>query len=160
VRVCFNHEPVGSRGTSAGVSERLIAADPKGTFFVGGLVLARYLSLNGALGAMGLPTGDEASASGRRRQDFEGGYIEHSPGDSEAAATQRERKPAVSATPGSVFPGTRIRVTVSGFGDGSTLRIRTGAAAEFLVQTAAGAYSWDAYLPATTHAGSVMSRPL
>src|SRR5688572_11974195 len=50
-------------------------------FLVTGLVLARYNSLRGPAGPYGLPTSEETTVAGRRRQEFEGGLIEYSPGD-------------------------------------------------------------------------------
>jgi uncharacterized protein (TIGR03437 family) len=144
-----------SQGFTQAFRGGVILSGPRGAFYVGGVVLARYIASGSAAGSLGFPTGDETPISGKRRQEFEGGSIEYAPGDTEATVTQRERKPAVSVNPASVVPGSRVRLTVSGFANGSTLRIKPGADPEFLVRTAAGSYSWETYVPAAAIAGAV-----
>src|SRR5258708_31405976 len=66
-------------------------------FFVTGLILAKYVSIAGPNGDLGAPTGDELTISGRRHQDFEGGYAEYAPGDTAANVTLSPRQPLVTA---------------------------------------------------------------
>jgi len=148
----------GTPGQTQSFQKGLIASSARGAFYIGGLILERYVTLNGAVGSLGFATADEAAASGLRRQDFEGGYIEYATGDTQAKAVQRDRKPAVSAAPSSVLPGTRVRLTVSGFAEGSTVRIAAGPDPEFRVQTSSGSYVWETYVPANAPASSVRVR--
>ncbi|MBM3796238.1 MAG: hypothetical protein FJW31_19750 [Acidobacteria bacterium] len=127
-------------------------------FLVSGLVLAKYQSLGGAAGTMGLPTGDEFVTSGRRRQDFEGGLLTYAPGDAEATVEERQRRPQISATPGTVAAGSRIRIAAGGFDQGATLRITVGSQPDFVVQTQTGAFAWELFVPASAPSGLVNLR--
>lgn len=127
-------------------------------FLVSGLVLAKYQALGGAAGTLGLPTGDEFVTSGRRRQDFEGGLLTYAPGDAEATLEERQRRPQISATPGTVAAGSRIRIAAGGFEQGSTLRITVGSQPDFVVQTQTGAFAWEVFVPANTPSGLVNLR--
>jgi len=122
-------------------------------FFVSGLILARY-----SLGTLGLPLGEETIVNGRRRQDFEGGAIEYTPGDAEAKIEERERRPQISANPQTVAAGSRIRIAAGGFASGATLRIRVGDQPEFTIKTQSGAYAWEVYVPPTAPSGLVNLR--
>jgi uncharacterized protein (TIGR03437 family) len=124
-------------------------------YFVHGPVLAAYLSANVAAGSMGLPVSDETSSSGKFRQDFEGGYIDYSPGDSIGQLHPGNRTPAVTATPAFVLPGARLRLAAGGFNAGSTLRISISGQADFLVNTDNGAYTWETTIPANAKTGVV-----
>jgi len=124
-------------------------------YFVRGAVLAAYLSDNAAAGSMGLPVADEASAAGKFRQDFEGGYIDYSPGDSIGQLHPGNRTPVVTATPALVLPGARLRLAAGGFNVGSTLRISVSGQADFLVKTDNGAYTWETTIPANAKTGLV-----
>ncbi|MBI3470987.1 MAG: hypothetical protein HY013_06500, partial [Candidatus Solibacter usitatus] len=128
------------------------------SFFVSGLILARYNALSGVTGTFGLPVSDEFGADGRRRQNFEGGYIDYAPGDTAASDHAAERRPAVSAAPVSVVAGARLRLAVSGFDDGATLRVSIGGQPDFLVATANGAYAWETFIPLTAPAATVTVR--
>ncbi len=127
-------------------------------FLVSGLALAKYQSLGGAAGQLGLPTGDEFTTSGRRRQDFEGGLITYAPGDAEATLEERQRRPQISATPGTVAAGSRIRLAAGGFEQGATLRITVGNQPDFVVQTQTGAFAWELFVPADAPSGLVNLR--
>jgi uncharacterized protein (TIGR03437 family) len=124
--------------------------------FVSGLVLSKYTSLGSATGSLGLPVTDEFVSVGRRRQDFEGGSIDYAAGDADAKLTLRDRKPTVSATPLAVAAGTRVRLTVSGFADGSTLRISVAGQPDFLVKTSNGSYTWEVAIGPTAPTASVL----
>jgi uncharacterized protein (TIGR03437 family) len=118
---------------------------------VSGLILSRYTSLGGASSAFGLPTDDAFGLDGRTHQDFEGGYIDYGPGDSAALEHGAERRPQISATPASaVVAGSRVRLSVTGFADGSTLRVSITGQPDFVVTTANGSYTWDTFVPLAT----------
>ena len=127
-------------------------------FLVSGVVLAKFAALGGAPGALGLPTGDEFASGGRRRQDFEGGSLTYAPGDGEATLEERARRPQISATPGTVSAGSRIRIAAGGFDSGATLRITVGGQPDFIVKTQTGAYAWDVFVPPTAASGLVNLR--
>ena len=130
------------------------------SFLVRGLILARYASLGMAGGSLGMPANEEFGAEGRRRQDFEGGYIDYAAGDKEAAVHQNERRPAVGAAPNVVIAGSRVRLTVSGFDAGAKLRVSITGQPDFEVTVLTGAYSWEAFVPATAASGTVQVRAL
>ncbi len=127
-------------------------------FLVSGLVLAKFAALGGAPGTLGLPTGDESASGGRRRQDFEGGSLTYAPGDGEATLEERARRPQISATPGTVSAGSRIRIAAGGFDSGATLRITVGGQPDFIVKTQTGAYAWDVFVPPSAASGLVNLR--
>ncbi|MBI4876735.1 MAG: Ig-like domain-containing protein [Acidobacteria bacterium] len=116
-------------------------------FFVGGLIAARYAALSGPAGRLGMPAGDEYALEGRRRQEFEGGFIEYAPGDSAARETERARRPSVSATPTVVVAGSRVRLAIGGFEPDRTLRVTMTGSSEFQVNTQTGAFSWETFIP-------------
>ena len=118
------------------------------TQLVSGLILSRYTSLGGANSAFGLPISDAFGLDGRIHQDFEGGYIDYAPGDSVALEHGAERRPLISATPASaVVAGSRVRLSVTGFADGSTLRVSITGQPDFVVTTSNGSYTWDTFVP-------------
>jgi uncharacterized protein (TIGR03437 family) len=127
-------------------------------FLVTGLVWTRYQAVGGPGGQLGLPTGEELTASGRRRQDFEGGVIEYTPGDVEAVAAERPRRPLIFANPVAVPAGSRVRIAAGGFAAGSALRISVGGRPDFVVTTETGAYAWEAFVPSSTPSGLVTLR--
>ncbi|MEZ5401999.1 MAG: hypothetical protein R2729_20165 [Bryobacteraceae bacterium] len=127
-------------------------------FLVSGLILAAYDSAGGPGGKYGLPAGEEFSISGLRRQEFEGAVIEYAPGASAAEAREADRRPRISATPGSVSAGARVRIAAGGFPAGATLRIKAGAQPDFVVSTETGAFAWEIYVPANTPSGVVQLR--
>jgi uncharacterized protein (TIGR03437 family) len=115
-------------------------------FFVGGLIAAKYVSLGGPAGRLGMPASDEYSDGGRRRQEFEGGSIDYAPGDAEAQASERERHPSVTATPPSAVAGSRVRLAAGGFEPNRTLRVSITGQPDFQVRTETGAYSWETFI--------------
>ena len=128
------------------------------TYFVSGLILAAYNQASGAAGQLGLPTGDEFTASGKRRQDFEGGFADYTPGDATAQVHPTARTPLVTATPGTVVAGGRVRLAAGGFADASTLRVSITAQPDFVVKTDNGAYAWEVIVPANAASGVVSIR--
>jgi uncharacterized protein (TIGR03437 family) len=150
----------GSSGFSQAFAGGVIYAATAGpqsgrAFLVSGLILAKHTPL---FSTLGLPVTDEFGRDGRRRQEFEGGVIDYSPGDAEASASVKERRPAVSANPGTVLAGARVRVSVSGFPDRSRLSVSISGEPDFAVEAANGAYSWDSFVPVTANSGVVRVR--
>jgi uncharacterized protein (TIGR03437 family) len=127
-------------------------------FFVSGLILLRYSALGGPGGALGFPVSDEFGSDGRRRQNFEGGYVDYGPGDSSASANLAERRPSVSASPAAVAAGTRVRIALSGFPDSSVLRVSITGQPDFIVTTPNGAFAWEFFVPLSAAGGSVTIR--
>lgn len=127
-------------------------------FLIGGLMLAKFNALGGPGGTLGLPTGDEFATGGRRRQEFEGGALSYAAGEAEATLEERARKPQISATPGTVAAGSRIRIAAGGFDTGATLRITIGSQPDFLIKTDTGAYAWETFVPANAASGLVNLR--
>jgi uncharacterized protein (TIGR03437 family) len=128
------------------------------SFLVSGIVLAKFVALGGAAGTLGLPTGDEFATAGRRRQDFEGGLLTYAVGDAEPTLEERARRPQISATPGTVAAGSRIRIAAGGFETGATLRITAGTQPDFIVKTETGAYAWEVFVPRNAESGLVNLR--
>ena len=124
-------------------------------FFVSGLVLAAYLHEGGAAGTLGLPLGDEFASGGKRQQDFEGGSIDYSAGDSAAAVHPGDRRPLITAAPTQTLAGSKVRLAIGGFNPGSTVRVSVTGQPDFTVKTDSGAYLWDVAIPANAAAGVV-----
>lgn len=125
---------------------------------VSGPILARYLGLGGAAGNLGAPVNEEFAISDRRRQDFEGGYMEYVAGTTNVEVTENARKPQVSVLPATVVAGSRIRIAAGGFANQSRLRVSLTGQADFVVQTQNGSYSWDVWVPADTTSRTVAVR--
>lgn len=150
-------------GTAQAFTKSAIYSHSSGSFngrafLVSGIIFNKYSSLGDAAGKFGLPTADEYTSAGRRRQDFEGGTIDYAPGDAEATATERGRRAQISANPSTVVPGARVRIAAGGFDAGATLRITVGNQPDFTVTTQTGAYAWESYIPANAAAGLVTLR--
>ncbi len=127
-------------------------------YFVSGLMAAKYNSLGSGTSELGLPTSDEFSTGGKRHQDFEGGFLEYAAGDAEAKLTLRDRKPTVTALPAIVAAGSRVRVTVAGFPNASSIRVAITGQSDFLVTAPAGSYFWDVYVPGSAASTAVTIR--
>src|SRR5258706_14874604 len=127
-------------------------------FSVAGLILAKYNAGGGPAGTLGAPSGDEFTTSGRRHQDFEGGYIDYAPGDAAASVVQNPRQPLITATPASVLGGSRVRLAIGGFDSGASVRVSITGQPDFVVNVPSGAYAWDAYVPVTARSGVVSLR--
>ena len=149
-----------SSGVSQAFQNSVIYAGETGgqakrAFLAAGLILARYSGLGGPAGRLGMPVGDEYSYEGRKRQDFEGGFIEFAPGDEEARETESLRQPAVTATPPVVTAGGRVRVAVGGFEPERNLRISVAGAPDFWVWTSTGAHIWEVPVALNARGGTV-----
>lgn len=153
----------GNAGTGQAFRNGLICAARTGSragqaWLVRGLILAKYLSMEGPVGPLGMPVSDDFQIEGRTRQLFEGGELEFAPGDSEARATLKPRQPQITATPSIVTPGNYVRIVVGGFQAGATLRVSVTGLPDFEVQTATGAYSWEQHVAPDTPSGRVVIR--
>jgi uncharacterized protein (TIGR03437 family) len=123
-------------------------------YFVTGLILARYNAIGGAGGDFGMPVSDEFVSGSLHRQNFEGGSITYSAGDTVAQSQPAAKVPGVVAPP-SISAGGRARLAVVGFANNSTIRVSVTGEPDFLVTTANGAYSWDMFIPLTAASGTV-----
>lgn len=124
-------------------------------YFVGGLVLARYLQLGGPAGDLGMPVVDEFSNGGVRQQNFENGNITYMPGDAAAAEHLSPRTPSVVVAPSAVTAGGKARLAVTGFANNATLRVTITGQPAFVVTTPNGAYTWDMAVPLTAKSGTL-----
>ncbi|OYW09412.1 MAG: hypothetical protein B7X34_06810, partial [Acidobacteriia bacterium 12-62-4] len=111
--------------------------------FTTGAIHAKYVELGGPTGRLGAPSNDEYAVAGGRRQDFEGGYLLVAAGAAEASAVETPRLPSVTATPGTVIAGSRVRLALGGFGENRRIRVRTTGEADFFVQPSNGAFAWE-----------------
>ena len=123
--------------------------------FTTGLINALFETQGGAAGKFGAPVNDELTISGIRRQDFEGGYMQYSPGDQVAKAFENARKPNVQASPATVVAGSRVRLAIGGFAAGATLRVTVAGQSDFLVRTDTGAYTWEAFVPSNATTATI-----
>ena len=120
------------------------------SLLVSGRILTRFQALGGVNGRFGAPKDDEFTLNGRRRQNFEGGYMEFTPGSDSVEAVESTRNPTVFALPSSAVAGSRIRLAAGGFPENSNLRVSVTGQPDFLVRTANGSYSWEAWIPANS----------
>lgn len=124
-------------------------------YFVGGLIAAAYTQAGGIAGGLGFPAGDEYTSAGKRRQDFEGGFIDYAAGDAVAQVHPGNRQPIVQATPSSVVAGSRVRLAVGGFDAGSTVRVSITGQPDFVVTTVNGAYAWQSNVAVNAKSGAI-----
>lgn len=124
-------------------------------FFVSGPILSRYLALNGPAGPLGLPITDAFVTGTVQRQNFENGYIDFTSGAAAAIEHFVPRSPLISANPTSALAGSRLHLSISGFPDGSTLRVSVAGQPDFTVKTPNGAYDYDLYIDASVRSSTV-----
>lgn len=148
----------GTAGQLQQFATAVIGGTSRTAFLVPASAAQHYLALEGALGVLGFPTADETVVGTLHRQEFEGGSLEYTAGSSDARAITRERKPSAAVVPSSVLPGSRVRVTLSGFPDGSTLRITVTGQPEFQANASVGSFSWEFLVPPGATAGTVRIR--
>ncbi len=123
--------------------------------FTTGAIHAKYVQMGGPAGSLGAPANDEYAVGGGRRQDFEGGYLQVAAGATEASAVETPRLPSVSATPGTVIAGSRVRLALGGFGENRRIRVRTTGEQDFFVQPLNGAFAWDLLVRANANPGTI-----
>jgi len=125
------------------------------SYYVGGLIQIRYNAVGGAAGNYGMPVSDEFVTGSLHQQNFEGGNITYSTGDTAAVDHPAAKVPAVIVAPTSISAGGRARLAISGFPNNSTIRVSVTGEPDFLVTTANGAYGWDMAVPLTAQSGTV-----
>ena len=116
-------------------------------YYVSGLILIRYNALGGASGNYGMPVSDEFVTGTLHQQNFEGGNITYSAGDTAAVDHPAPKVPAVVVAPASVSAGGLARLAITGFPNNSTIRVSQTGEPDFLVTTANGAYAWNMAVP-------------
>ena len=121
-------------------------------YSIAGPILAAYA---GPTSDLGVPVNDEIGLNGMRHQDFEGGYMEYSPGDTVARITSSPRVPTVSATPLSAPAGGVVRLSLGGFDANAQVRVSVTGQQDFLTTVPSGAYIWESYIPSTAGSSSV-----
>ncbi len=125
------------------------------SYFVTGLILARYNALGGPGGDYGMPTSDEFVSAGVHQQNFEGGNMTWSPGDSAAKEHPAAKIPGVIVSPGTVPAGSRARLAIVGFPNNATIRVSLTGQPDFTVAAANGAYAWDMFVPLSAKSGII-----
>lgn len=125
------------------------------SYFVSGLILARYNALGGASGDYGMPVGDEFVTGSVHQQNFEGGYLTYAAGDSAAVEHPAPKNPAVVVSPASITAGGQARLAIMGFPNNSTIRVSISGSPDFVVTSANGAYSWSMAIPLNAKSGTV-----
>src|SRR5262249_17731167 len=116
------------------------------------------LTQGGIVSPLGLPLGEETGAPDARRQEFEGGTLDYADGGTDVTFTERPRTPAISVTPATPLPGSRVHVAVSGFADRTSLRISATGQQDFQVDTINGSYSWDFLVSEAAAPGTITLR--
>jgi uncharacterized protein (TIGR03437 family) len=125
-----------------------------------GPIAAKHAELGFASGSIGAPLTDEFLSSGAFRQEFEGAFLEYSPG-SPVRVIDKERRTSLTVTPSSLLPGARYRVAIGGFPANSRLRITQGAANTsdaFDLVSANGSFVWESVVPSNARPGVVLLR--
>ena len=123
-------------------------------YFVSGLILARYNYLGGPGGDYGMPTSDEFVTAGVHQQNFEGGNMTWSAGDSAAKEHAAAKIPGLIVSPATLPAGSTARFAIVGFPNNSTILVSVTGQPNFTVTTANGAYTWDMFVPLTTRSGA------
>jgi len=123
-------------------------------WFVSGLILARYNALGGPGGDYGMPTSDEFVTAGMHQQNFEGGNMTWSAGDSAAKEHPAAKTPGLIVSPATLPAGSRARFAIVGFPSNSTIRVSVTGQPDFTVTTATGAYTWDMFIPLAAKSGA------
>jgi uncharacterized protein (TIGR03437 family) len=122
-------------------------------YFVTGLILSRYNAIGGPGGDYGMPTTDEFVTAGVHQQNFEGGNIAWSAGDSAATEHPAAKTPGLIVSPATLSAGSRARFAIVGFPNNSTLRVSVAGQPDFIVTTSNGAYTWDMFIPLSAKSG-------
>jgi uncharacterized protein (TIGR03437 family) len=146
----------GTTGLSQPFQNATILSTGAGTAYaVARPILAQYVSSGGPSGNLGAPTDDDHVVGALRQQDFEGGYINYSPGSVAVNMVVQPRQPVITATPTSVLSGTPVHLVVGGFNSGASVRVSQTGQPDFIVGVASGAYAWDVMVPAAAPNGTI-----
>ena len=124
-------------------------------YFVTGLILARYNALGGPGGDYGMPISDEFVTAGVHQQNFEGGNMTWSAGDTAAKEHAAAKTPGLIVSPAALSAGSRARLAIVGFPNNSTIRVSVAGQPDFTVTTANGAYTWDMFIPLSAKSGAM-----
>ena len=100
-----------------------------------------------------MPVSDEFVSGGTHQQNFEGGNMTWSPGDTAAKEHPAPKTPGLIVSPATVPAGSRARFAIIGFPANSTIRVSITGQPDFTLTTANGAYTWDMFLPLSTRSG-------
>lgn len=84
-------------------------------FVVSGSIYSKYAEIGGTGSWIGFPIGDEFTLSGRQRQNFEGGFIEFTPGSGTVEARAPVNTVRIDASPLTLQVGNVISRTVQAF---------------------------------------------
>jgi uncharacterized protein (TIGR03437 family) len=141
-----------SAGTIFGITSGLGAGQ---AWISTGPILTRYLALSGPSGLLGVPLSDIFTSGAALRQNFETGYIDLQPGATTAVEHYNPRKPAVTAAPGTVAPGGKVQIAISGFAFGATLVVSVTGESNFTVTVPGGEYGWNIAVPLAASAGTI-----
>jgi uncharacterized protein (TIGR03437 family) len=125
------------------------------TWLVTGLILSRYNALGGPGGDYGMPTSDEFFTAGVHQQNFEGGYMTWSAGDSAAKEHPAAKTPGLIVSPSTLTAGSRAQFAIVGFPNNSTILVSVTGVPNFTVTTPNGAYTWDMFVPLSTRSGAM-----
>ena len=125
------------------------------TYFVTGLILARYSALGGAGGDFGMPVSEEFVTAGVHQQNFEGGNFTWSAGDAAAKEHAASKTPGLIVSPATLPAGGRARLAIVGFPANSSIKVSITGRPDFNVSTANGAYSWDMFFPLSSKSGTL-----
>jgi len=124
-------------------------------YFVSGLILAAYTGLGGAGGSFGMPVGDEIVTGSLHQQNFEGGSITYSAGESVAQSHPVPMAPGVVVAPATITAGGSARLAIVGFPNNATINVSVTGEPAFVVTPATGAYIWDMFIPLSAASGAV-----
>jgi uncharacterized protein (TIGR03437 family) len=105
-----------------------------------------------------MPLGEAIVVDGRRRQEFEGGFIEQGLNDADASVVEKNRQPSITATPNPVPAGGKVRLAAGGFPNGALLSITAGAQPSFTVLAQSGAHVWTVAIPSGARSETVRIR--
>jgi uncharacterized protein (TIGR03437 family) len=144
-----------SQTYSGGVIYGILSGARAGrAFILNGLILARYLALSGPAGTLGFPTSDSFFAGTVQVQNFETGYIDLQSGATTAVEHFNPRIPAINTAPGTVGPGGRVHIGISGFAFGANLSVSISGQPGFSVTAPGGVFSWDIVIPGNAKSGT------
>ena len=151
-------------GANSGVSQNFVngaiysaSSGPRAgsAYFVSGIILTAYNAAGGPGGDLGMPVGDEFVSGGTHQQNFEGGSVSYTVGAASAQVQTAPKIPAVIVAPASISAGAHALLAISGFPNGSPIRVSMTGQPDFVVTAANGAYSWDYFVPLTASSGSL-----
>jgi uncharacterized protein (TIGR03437 family) len=102
-----------------------------------------------------MPTSDEFVSGGIHQQNFEGGNMTWSQGDTAAREHAAAKVPGLIVSPAALSAGSRARFAIVGFPANSTIRVSVAGQPDFTVTAANGAYTWDMFIPLSARSGTM-----